>query len=476
MSQEPASWRLPVSPALESARSWRLIAPLLALADAVVLTTIGSATGIGYYLVAFDGIGPLGGHVALGLSIAALFVALASLERAYSYKTYVETRRRFGRVWRLWNLTFLLLFTFFFLLKAGADYSRGSSVLLYFTGLGGIALTREWLGRQVVAWSKTGRVVARRLMLVGTGEAIDDFVRRHQPWNLGLAVVAAATIDTDARDAAALDGALELARSTRPDEVMVLMPWSRSEAITRCVDQFLVIPAAIHLGPEKVLDRYEGLELVKIGRLASLSLVRAPLDHLEILTKRGFDIVAAAAGLILLAPLFAAVAVAIKLETPGPVFFRQPRFGFNRETFSIFKFRSMGVMEDGTVAFKQATKNDPRITRVGAFIRRTNIDELPQLINVLKGDMSLVGPRPHPLSLDRAYENRLSLYARRHNMKPGITGWAQVNGHRGETDTMEKMGARLEHDLFYLDNWSLLLDLRIILLTVVSRRAYRNAV
>ena len=162
------------------------------------------------------------------------------------------------------------------------------------------------------------------------------------------------------------------------------------------------------------------------------------------------------------------MALLIWLETGRPLFFRQRRYGFNQQEFRIIKFRTMTTLDDGDVV-RQARRNDPRITRFGRFLRKWNIDELPQLINVLKGDMSLVGPRPHALSHNREYEQKIALYARRHNVLPGITGWAQVNGFRGETDTDEKMKRRVDHDLYYIDNWSLWLDLRILLLTLFSR-------
>ena len=172
--------------------------------------------------------------------------------------------------------------------------------------------------------------------------------------------------------------------------------------------------------------------------------------------------------------LFIAVAILIRLDSDGPVFFVQRRYGFNQQPFRIIKFRTMRTLDDGPV-IARATKNDPRLTRIGRFLRRWNIDEIPQLFNVLTGDMSLVGPRPHALAHDHEYEQRIALYARRHNVKPGITGWAQIHGCRGEVDTEEKMQKRLEHDLFYIDNWSLWLDLQIILRTVLSPAGYRNA-
>jgi exopolysaccharide biosynthesis polyprenyl glycosylphosphotransferase len=216
------------------------------------------------------------------------------------------------------------------------------------------------------------------------------------------------------------------------------------------------------------------VELSRLGPLTSLQLTRQPLSRLEIVQKRLFDLVFAALALIALTPLLIVAAVLIKLDSPGPVFFAQRRYGFNQQPFRIIKFRSMRTLDDGAV-IRQVSADDPRVTRIGRWLRRWNVDEIPQLFNVLTGDMSLVGPRPHALSHDREYERRISLYARRHNVKPGITGWAQIHGHRGETDTDDKMRNRVEHDLFYIDNWSLWLDLKIIARTVLSPTAYRNA-
>jgi putative colanic acid biosynthesis UDP-glucose lipid carrier transferase len=169
----------------------------------------------------------------------------------------------------------------------------------------------------------------------------------------------------------------------------------------------------------------------------------------------------------------AAIAAAIKISSPGPAIFRQRRYGFNQEPFRIYKFRSMSALEDGRKVV-QATQNDLRVTRLGRFMRRTNLDELPQLINVLVGDMSLVGPRPHALAHDQSYEPSVTLYARRHNVKPGITGWAQVHGLRGEI-TPENLQARIAHDLYYIDNMSIWLDLQILWRTLMSKTAFKNA-
>lgn len=189
--------------------------------------------------------------------------------------------------------------------------------------------------------------------------------------------------------------------------------------------------------------------------------------------KRIVDLVGAAMAILVLWPLMLLVAILIRLDDSGPVLFRQKRYGYNRIPFHIYKFRTMRHGDD--TGFRQAVRGDERITRVGRVLRRFNLDELPQLFNVLAGDMSLVGPRPHPVELDDRFAPLIENYSRRHGIKPGITGWAQVNGYRGETDTLAKMHSRISYDLHYLDNWSLWLDLRILLRTLVSATAYRNA-
>jgi putative colanic acid biosynthesis UDP-glucose lipid carrier transferase len=200
----------------------------------------------------------------------------------------------------------------------------------------------------------------------------------------------------------------------------------------------------------------------------------SPFRGLARIIKRLEDLVLGTIFLVLAAPVMLAAALAIKLTSKGPVFFRQRRHGENGVEFGVLKFRSMRTMENGAVVV-QAQRRDPRITGVGAFLRRTSLDELPQFINVLKGEMSMVGPRPHAVAHNELYRTRIMEYMRRHKVKPGITGWAQVNGHRGETDTLEKMVARVDHDLEYIRRWSLWLDIKIIFLTVFGRKVRQNA-
>jgi len=332
--------------------------------------------------------------------------------------------------------------------------------------------------------SRAGVVSAQRIFLIGTGAQINAFVQRYEPWTLGVTIVGCRFLTPVPNDAAAdaRRGALDRdlaetvasVRELAPDAIYLLLPWSATEVIDRCAEKLLTLPVEIHLGPERILHKFEDVRLSKLGPLASLQLTRVPLSRFEVIEKRLFDLFFAAIGLIALTPLLVAVAILIKLDSPGPVFFLQRRYGFNQQQFRIIKFRTMSTLDDEG-AIRQATRDDPRLTRVGRWLRRWNIDEIPQLFNVLTGDMSLVGPRPHALSHDRDFERRIALYARRHNVRPGITGWAQIHGLRGEIASEDKMRERVAHDLFYIDNWSMWLDLQIVIRTVLSPAGYRNA-
>jgi Undecaprenyl-phosphate glucose phosphotransferase len=451
------------------------------LADAMVILAIAVLMGAAYHLSVYGDAGPLISFFEIGLVATTIFVLPSAIHGHYALPNYLSFKPHIRRVFTLWNVTFLCLLTLGFLAKMTDIYSRGTMILFYAGGLPAILLVRYALVQAVLVGSRLGFVSAQRVFLIGSEDDIATFLNRYEPWNFGLYVVAAATLSPAASAAARrsalefdLKRAVDVAREQQPDAVFIVVPWSQTETIDRCVEEFLTIPVEIHLSPEHILDRFDHVRISKLGKMASLQLTRAPLSASEVLLKRAFDIVVSAGALVVLAPLFALVALLIKLGSPGPVFFLQRRYGFNQQPFRIIKFRTMTALDDGDVVM-QAKRHDPRITWIGRWLRRTNIDELPQLINVLKGDMSLVGPRPHALSHNREFEQKISLYARRHNVSPGMTGWAQVNGLRGETDTDDKMRRRVDCDLYYIDNWSMWFDLRILLLTVFSRGAYRNA-
>ena len=452
--------------------------------DVAAIISMSLLTGVTYHLVVYGHEGEPVSFLQVGVLSAIIFVIANLFRGEYALANFYNFRPHVRRSIQLWNVTFVCLLALAFLAQMTVIYSRGWIVLFYGSTICVLLALRYLFVQATVRGSQAGLISAQRIFLVGTGKDIDEFITRYQPRRLGVKIVGChflTPVEPDAPTQARrrtmahdLEEAILSARSVEPEAIFLVMPWSATDTINRCAETFLALPAEIHLGPEHILDRFENIQLSKLGPMASLQLTRMPLSRLERLEKRAFDLVFAAAGLVLLMPLFVLVAALIKLDSPGPAFFLQRRYGFNQKPFRIIKFRTMRTLDDGAV-IHQAKRNDPRVTRVGFWLRRWNIDEIPQLFNVLKGDMSLVGPRPHALSHNHEYEQRISLYARRHNVKPGITGWAQIHGLRGETDTDEKMMKRVEHDLYYIDNWSPWLDVTILIRTVFSPSSYRNA-
>jgi len=454
------------------------------LIDVALIVAMSFVTGVAYYSIAYGDIGNISSYVQVGVLAASIFAVSNIFRGEYRLPNFFAFKPHARRTIQLWNVTLICLLMLGFMAQLGDDYSRGWIVLFYFTALTSLIVSRFVIVRVTALARAAGLISAQRICLIGTGTHIGAFIQHYEPWTLGLNVVGCrfltpvpVTAPAETRRAALdrdLAEAVASVRNLEPDAIYLLLPWSATEIIDRCAETFLTLPVEIHLGPEQILHKFDEVELAKIGPLASLQLTRLPLSRVEVVQKRFFDLVCAALALIVLTPLIIAVAILIKLDSPGPVFFVQRRYGFNQQPFPIIKFRTMRALDDGAV-IRQARRDDPRLTKVGRWLRRWNIDEIPQLFNVLTGDMSLVGPRPHALSHDHDYERRISLYARRHNVKPGITGWAQINGYRGEIDTDEKIRKRVEYDLFYIDNWSPWLDLKIIARTLLSPTAYRNA-
>jgi Undecaprenyl-phosphate glucose phosphotransferase len=271
-----------------------------------------------------------------------------------------------------------------------------------------------------------------------------------------------------------LNEIIKISRQEKIECVFLLVGWDDRPSIDRLVEQLRILTVPIYLLPDSNVAHFLGSRIVSIGTTWTAELKRAPLTLIEQACKRALDLLIALTSLIILAPMMLLVAALIKIDSRGPVLFMQTRNGFNGRPFRIYKFRTMSVLEDGAV-IPQASKNDPRFTRLGRLLRRANIDELPQLFNVIAGDMSLVGPRPHASAHNTEYERTVANYAFRYNVKPGLTGWAQIHGLRGETQTVDLMTKRVEYDLWYINNWSLWLDLKILFRTLtvgLQKRAY----
>src|SRR6476659_10946068 len=254
-----------------------------------------------------------------------------------------------------------------------------------------------------------------------------------------------------------LSEAIRTAQSGRVEEILLAIPWDQRRLIDLIVAVLRVVPIPIRPAPDRSIEGLLHKPRKEIGSTCVVDLHRGPLTLSECAIKRTFDIVLSSVALITLAPTILIAAILIKLDSRGPVFFSQLRNGFNNKEFRILKFRTMTVMEQGSEV-KQVTRNDKRVTRLGRWLRRSSVDELPQFLNVLRGEMSLVGPRPHATVHNSEYEKLIRKYAFRHHVKPGITGWAQIHGLRGETATVDVMEKRVELDLWYINNWSLWLD------------------
>ena len=264
-------------------------------------------------------------------------------------------------------------------------------------------------------------------------------------------------------------------RAEGMQELWLTLPLSEESTILSVVDEFRDDLVNIRYMPDVSSVALFDSSMTDLIGVPAINLAASPLPHHAMLKKETFDRVFAAVALMLLTPLLIAIALAVKCSSRGPVFFTQKRKGADGRVFKIYKFRTMRLHSEEKGVVKQATRNDARITRVGAFLRRTSLDELPQFFNVLRGEMSVVGPRPHAIEHDELYQKIVSGYIHRYRIKPGITGWAQVNGYRGETDRLEKMQGRVEYDLYYLRNWSFALDMRIVMTTIAKGFIHRNA-
>jgi len=269
---------------------------------------------------------------------------------------------------------------------------------------------------------------------------------------------------------------VECVRCEHVEEVWIVLPLSAADSVGAIVRAFSKDLVDIRFMPDLTEMKPLGPHRTNLAFAPALDLVVRPLSPQALAGKAIFDRIFACFVLVLIAPLMAVVAFAVKLSSPGPALFRQQRMGAYGRPFTIYKFRTMRVHDAGAPGkIRQATRGDPRVTRVGAWLRRTSLDELPQFFNVLKGDMSVVGPRPHAVEHDVFYQDLVDGYIQRYRVKPGVTGWAQINGFRGETDRIEKMQKRIDHDLYYLNNWSLALDVRIVAATVLCAFTNRNA-
>lgn len=372
-------------------------------------------------------------------------------------------------------LATLTLFAFF--LKIGEAYSRIWMLIWFGTTAVFFIAERIVLASLLRRWS-TSHQLERRAVIVGGGQAAGDLIAALEAEkNSDIRICGVFDDRSDDRSPPIVGGypklgtvaeLVEFGRMTQLDMLIVTLPITAERRVLELLKKLWVLPVDIRLSTHANKLKFRPRSYSYVGTVPFLDVIDKPLADWDRVAKRTFDLVFGTLALLALSPVIIATAIAIKLDSRGPVFFRQKRYGFNNELIDVWKFRSMYVDQADQAAARLVTKGDPRVTRVGRFIRKASIDELPQLFNVLAGSLSLVGPRPHALAAkaeDRLYEQVVDSYFARHRVKPGVTGWAQINGWRGETDTSDKIQRRVECDLYYIENWSLSLDLYILFAT-----------
>ncbi|WP_316184921.1 MULTISPECIES: undecaprenyl-phosphate glucose phosphotransferase [unclassified Bradyrhizobium] len=455
-----------------------VIAGVVRIADFLLLSLVGSAIYVGYVI-------PLSGfhweYLGAILGVATTMVVCFQAADIYQIQVFRGQVSQMTRMISSYSFVFLLFIGISFFAKVGNELSRLWLGAFFFTGLGTLIATRVFLRSLIRGWAREGRL-DRRTVIVGADQNGEQLVRAletQEDSDIEILGVFDDRNDSRALETCAgvaklgkVDDILEFARRTRVDLVLFALPISAETRILDMLKKLWVLPVDIRLSAHTNKLRFRPRSYSYLGEVPTLDMFEAPITDWDLVMKWLFDRLVGGLMLLLALPVMALVALAIKLDSPGPVLFRQKRFGFNNERIDVFKFRSLYHHHADLTASKVVTKNDPRVTRVGRFIRRTSLDELPQLFNVVfKGNLSLVGPRPHAVLgklQNRLFDEAVDGYFARHRVKPGITGWAQINGWRGEIDNEEKIQKRVEFDLYYIENWSVLFDMYILLKTPIA--------
>ncbi|RWC46348.1 MAG: exopolysaccharide biosynthesis polyprenyl glycosylphosphotransferase [Mesorhizobium sp.] len=417
--------------------------------------------------------------ICLSVTAGLLLVAFMTARGAYTVSGILDDHCRIKTLISGWLFVFFSILWLAFLTKTTSTFSRGSLTLAFAVGFPTLLPGHVVLARGLKRLLAAEKLVLRTVYLFYSGVPGKEQGIINKLGQQGIAVCGVSNIENDdgtiaARSVHAAVAAAQAAfRNGSYGAVYLFCSWDQRKLIDRILEEMSRLPLPIYLFADAYIDRILAGSPLHTGWQRAFEVQRIPLRPAERLLKRLFDIAVASLLLLFLCPLMALVACAIALENGRPVLFRQTRRGFGGKPFNIYKFRSMTVQENGT-QIRQAQRNDARVTRLGRILRRSSIDELPQLFNVLRGEMSLVGPRPHAVAHDDTYTLAIASYAYRHHVKPGLTGWAQINGFRGETKELWRMEKRVEHDLWYIKSWSMLLDIKIIWKTALLIFSDRN--
>ncbi len=455
-----------------------VIAGVVRVVDFVLVSLVGIALYFAYVV-------PLSGFrweyltAIFGMTAAAVICFQAA--DIYQVQVFRGQLRPLTRMVSSWTVVFLLFIGVSFFAKLGGEISRLWLSAFFVVGLSVLITERLVLRALVRGWARHGRL-DRRTIIVGSdqnGEQLVQALKIQVDSDIHVLGVFDDRNDSRALETCAgspklgkVDDIVEFARRTRVDLVLFALPITAETRILEMLKKLWVLPVDIRLSAHTNKLRFRPRSYSYLGKVPTLDVFEAPITDWDLVMKGLFDHIVGGIILLLALPVMALVAIAVKLDSKGPVLFRQKRFGFNNERIDVLKFRSLDHAQADPLAAKVVTKNDPRVTRVGRFIRKTSLDELPQLFNVVfKSNLSLVGPRPHAVQgklQSRLFDEAVDGYFARHRVKPGITGWAQINGWRGEIDNEEKIQKRVEFDLYYIENWSVLFDLYILLRTPLA--------
>jgi Undecaprenyl-phosphate glucose phosphotransferase len=458
-------------PLIAGARRWRLpiaygsiASTALAIDLALILGSATFAETI-YHSIPDEFAGEYAHTIAAAIFVAILFVAAMRAQKLYSPPRLMVWDDQARSVLGAWCGAFLILASGVFSWGVSHDLSRGDVLLFWATGVVALLVHRAAWKFALPRALESGALRGRTIITLTCDERVPphftDNLTRH-----GYHAVAHFHIpDGGAGADDIIERVISLCRTSDIEEVMLFVDPERMANVRWLARRLRVLPLPVKLVPFGTLAQLFQRARSDIGDTVAIELQRAALSPTEQAVKRGVDIILSLLALIVLSPILLAAAIAIRLDTRGPALFRQTRHGFNGRPFRIYKFRTMTVMENGDIV-QQAQKSDKRVTGVGRWLRRYSLDELPQLLNVFLGDMSLVGPRPHASAHERHFTSVIEKYAFRHHVKSGITGWAQVHGARGETDTLDKMQRRVELDIWYINNWGIWLDFSVMIRTI----------
>lgn len=424
-------------------------------------------------------------HVIATLLAILVFYVLSDLGQLYASWRGERIRQELRKVGGIWTASFTAVFFCDYFL-VNMPFLEDSALLQWFSLVLFSLCSYRTLLRIILHALRRKGFNTRSVVIAGAGPLGQRLASNiaSAPW-MGLDLLG--FFDDKQRDpvrlanskirlpvSGSLENLVEQARTGQIDRVYITLPMRSEARIKWLVDQLSNTTTSVYIVPDVFVFELLHARSQNINGVPTISIFDSPMTGANSVIKRLEDIALSAFILCLIALPMVIIAAAVKFSSPGPILFRQKRYGIDGRPIEVWKFRSMQVMENDSIVV-QATRNDNRVTPIGAFIRRTSLDELPQFFNVLLGDMSIVGPRPHAVAHNEQYRGQISSYMLRHKVKPGITGWAQVNGWRGETDTLDKMQKRVEHDLAYIHNWSLWWDLKIVFLTVFKGFIHKNA-